>query len=457
MGIVNKKIEFEAVCENMSFDGKGCVFYNGHIGFIPGLIKGERAKIVMTYYTSNQFTGYVKEVIEPSPYRVKPICPVYKNCGGCSLMHMSYEAQLDFKKNRVIEALKRIGGIDNVNVDDTIGMMNPYFYRNKIQMPIRIDKHGNLVSGFYRERTHEVIPITKCYIENEKADQILECIKLLMHKYSISAYDEEKRKGVVRHVLIRSSYHFEEIMVVLVTNSDSFKNQEAFIKELINKEPCITTIVQNINSKDTNVILGDKEKVLFGKGYIFDSICDVKFKISAKSFYQINPIQVEKLYSLAIEKANLTKDDLLLDAYCGIGTIGLISSRYCKEVHGIEIVEKAIEDAKENAIINNISNAKYYSGDAGEYILNQYKKGIIYDVVIMDPARKGSDERFLSTLLETKPKKIVYVSCDPATLARDLKILKEKYDIVSVTPLDMFPQSYHVETIVLLCLKDAKK
>lgn len=456
MGNVTKKIEFEATCENMSFDGKGCVFYNGHIGFIPGLIEGEKAKIVMTYYTSNQFTGYVKEVIEPSLNRVKPICPVYKDCGGCSLMHMSYNAQLDFKRNRVIDTLKRIGGIDDVLVDKTIGMMNPYFYRNKIQLPIRLDKHGNLVSGFYKERTHEVIPITKCYIENEKSDQILECIKLLMHKYSISAYDENNRKGVVRHVLIRSSYHFDEIMVVLVTNSESFKNQDAFIKELINKEPCITTIVQNINTKDTNVILGDKEKVLYGKGYIVDSICDVKFKISAMSFYQVNPIQVEKLYSLAIEKANLSKDDLLLDAYCGIGTIGLISSKYCKEVHGIEIVEKAIEDAKENAINNNITNAKYYLGDAGEYILNQYKKGVFYDVVIMDPARKGSDAKFLSTLLETKPKKIVYVSCDPATLARDLKVLKEGYNIVSVTPVDMFPHSYHVETVVLLEKKPQK-
>lgn len=450
MGLVNKKIEFEAVCENMSYDGKGCVHYNGHIGFIPSLIEGEKAKIIMTYYTSNQFTGYVSEYLTKSPNRVKPICPVYKDCGGCALMHMSYESQLEFKRNRVIEALKRIGGIDNVIVDETIGMMNPYFYRNKIQMPVRLDKHNNIISGFYKERTHDVIPITKCYIENEKADQILACIKLLMKKYNISPYDEKTRKGIIRHVLVRSSYHFDEIMVVLVTNVDSFKNQDFFIKELVNKEPLITTIVQNVNTKDTNVILGDKERVLFGKGYIIDSICDVKFKISAMSFYQVNPVQVEKLYSLAIEKAKLSTNDLLLDAYCGIGTIGLISSKYCKEVHGIEIVEKAIEDAKDNAINNNIVNAKYFAGDAGEYILSQYKKGISYDVVIMDPARKGSDSKFLSTLLETKPKKIVYVSCDPATLARDLKTLREGYDIVSVTPVDMFPHSYHVECVCLL-------
>ena len=449
-----KKIEFEAICENMSFDGKGCVHYKNHVGFIPSLLEGEKARIVMTYYTSNQFTGYVKELLSSSKDRVKPRCPVYDKCGGCSLLHMSYEAQLEFKKERVKQALQTIGGFKDIKVNNTLGMDNPYFYRNKIQMPLRLDKKRNIVSGFYQERTHNIIPINKCYIENEDADRILETIKKLMKSFKIQPYDEDKRTGVIRHILIRSSLHFDEIMVVLVTNCDSFPSRNNFVKELVKQEKKIVTVVQNINLRDTNVILGQKERILYGKGYIKDSICDVVFNISAMSFYQVNPIQVEKLYSLAIKKASLNKDELLLDAYCGIGTIGLIASKYVKEVHGIEIVKEAIEDAKNNARNNNIKNAKYYHGDAGEFILSQKEKGINYDVVIMDPARKGADNKFLSTLLNTKPKKIVYISCDPATLARDLKILSTEYTIEDVTPVDMFPQTFHVETVVLMSRKD---
>ena len=450
MGKVNKHIEFEAVCENMSFDGKGCVHYNGHVGFIPNLIEGEKANIVMTYYTSNQFTGYVKELLTTSENRVKPKCTVCDKCGGCSLQHMSYSYQLEFKKNRVIDTLRKIGGLQDIKVDDTVGMDNPYFYRNKIQMPIRKDKNNKIVSGFYQERTHQIIPISKCYIENEDADRILETIKNLLKSFHIQPYDEDRRTGVIRHVLIRSSYHFDEIMVVLVTNCDSFPSRNNFVKELIKREPKITTVVQNINLRDTNVILGQKERILYGKGFIVDSILGVKFNISAMSFFQVNPVQVEKLYSLAIEKARLTKNDLLLDAYCGIGTIGLISSKYVKEVHGVEIIKDAIDDAKNNAKNNGITNSHYVCGDAGEFILSQKEKGINYDVVIMDPARKGADSKFLNTLLETEPKRIVYVSCDPATLARDLKILSQKYEINSVTPVDMFPQTFHVETVCCL-------
>lgn len=451
-----KNKEFEAVCENMSFDGKGCVHYNNHVGFIPSLLEGEKARIVMTYYTSNQFSGYVKELITTSKDRVKPRCPVYDKCGGCSLQHMSYEAQLEFKKERVRSALQTIGGFKNIEVNNTLGMDDPYFYRNKIQMPVRLDQKRNIVSGFYQERTHNIIPITKCFIENEDADRILETIKRLMKSFKIQPYDEDKRTGVIRHILIRSSYHKNEVMVVLVTNCDSFPSRNNFVKELIKQEKKIVTVVQNINTRATNVILGQKERILYGKGYIVDSICDVTFNISAMSFYQVNPCQVEKLYSLAIEKASLSKDDLLLDAYCGIGTIGLIASKYVKEVHGIEIVKEAIEDAKKNARNNNINNASYYSGDAGEFILRQKERGINYDVVIMDPARKGADEKFLSTLINTKPKKIVYVSCDPATLARDLKILSSSYSIEDVTPVDMFPQTFHVEVVTLLEIKKDK-
>ncbi len=276
-----------------------------------------------------------------------------------------------------------------------------------------------------------------------------------MKKYKILPYDEDKRKGVIRHVLIRTSFHYDEIMVVLVTNVDVFPGRNDFIKELKKLNPEITTVIQNINSRDTNVILGEKQRILFGKGYINDELCSIKFKISPKSFYQVNPLQTEKLYSLAIEKANISKNDLVLDAYCGIGTIGLIASKYAREVVGVEIVKEAVIDAVNNAKNNNIENAKFYVGDAGEFILNEYNQGVRYDVVIMDPPRKGSSEEFLSILIKTKPSRIVYVSCDPATLARDLKYLSSVYDIVSVNPVDMFPHTFHVENVVLLSRKNS--
>lgn len=452
-----KEIEFTSKCENLAHDGKGCIKYDGHVGFFSNVLPGEEGKFVMTYYNSNQFYGYTKELTKISNDRVEPRCPVYSSCGGCALQHMNYQAQLNFKKTRVEECLRRIGGFSNVKVDDTIGMEEPYFYRNKIQMPVRMTKKGKIISGFYQEKTHEIAAIDKCYIENNDADRILTTIKEVMKKVRVLPYDEDKRIGVVRHVLIRSSYHFDEIMVVLVCNQDTFPGQKNFVKELVKLEPKITTIIQNINTRATNVILGEKERVLYGKGFIKDTLCGVTFKISAKSFYQVNPLQTEKLYSKAIELAFLTGKERVLDAYCGIGTIGLIASKKAKEVVGVEIVKEAVKDAVNNAKNNNITNARFYEGDAGEFIVKQKEKGVNFDVVIMDPPRKGSDEAFLSTLIKTKPQRIVYVSCDPSTLARDLKFLASTYDIVSVTPFDMFPQTYHVETIVLLCLKDAKK
>ena len=332
-------------------------------------------------------------------------------------------------------------------------MDEPYFYRNKIQMPIRLSKKGKIISGFYQEKTHDIAPIDKCYIENNDADRILSSIKEVMKKVKVMPYDEDRRTGTIRHVLIRTSYHYDEIMVVLVCNQDTFPGQKNFVKELIKVEPKITTIVQNVNTRATNVILGDKERVLYGPGFIKDTLCDVTFKISAKSFYQVNPIQTEKLYSHAISLAGLTGKERVLDAYCGIGTIGLIASKNAKEVIGVEIVKEAVVDAKNNAKNNRIENAKFYEGDAGQFIVKEKEKGVNFDVVIMDPPRKGSDEAFLSTLIKTKPERVVYVSCDPSTLARDLKFLASTYDIVSVTPFDMFPQTFHVETVVNLKLK----
>ena len=449
----NVNIEFTGECIDLSSDGKGVVKYDSIVGFVDNFLPGEKAEIIITYLKKDIFFGKVKNYIVLSKNRIKPKCPYFYECGGCSIMHLSYDEQLKYKQNKVQECLKRIGGI-NINVQPTIGMSDPYCYRNKIQMPIKLSKKGKIVSGFYKEKTHDIVPIETCEIENKKADKFLISIKSLMKKYKILPYDEDKRKGVIRHVLIRTSFHYDEIMVVLVTNVDVFPGRNDFIKELKKLNPEITTIVQNINSRDTNVILGEKQRILFGKGYINDELCSIKFKISPKSFYQVNPLQTEKLYSLAIEKANINKNDLVLDAYCGIGTIGLIASKFAKEVVGVEIVKEAVIDAYNNAKNNNIDNTKFYVGDAGEFILNEYNQGVKYDVVIMDPPRKGASEEFLSILIKTKPSRIVYVSCDPATLARDLKYLSSLYDIVSVNPVDMFPHTFHVENVVLLNKKN---
>ena len=274
-----------------------------------------------------------------------------------------------------------------------------------------------------------------------------------MKKYRILPYDEDLKKGIIRHILIRNSHYFKEVMVVLITSVDSFPGRRDFIKDLKNQEPIISTIVQNINPRDTNVILGEKERILYGKGFIKDQLCGLTFKISPKSFYQVNPIQTEKLYQTAIDLANINKNDLVLDAYCGIGTIGLIAAKTAKKVIGVEIVSDAIKDARKNAKENDIQNISFYEGDAGEFILEKQKVGITFDVVIMDPPRKGSDEKFLNIILKTEPKKVVYVSCEPSTLARDLQLLSQKYIIKKVVPVDMFPQTFHIESVVLLKLK----
>ena len=441
-----RKIQFEVECIDINNDGKGVVNHEGVIGFVDDLLIGEKALVETTYRKKDVFYARVIELKKKSKDRVKPICPVFKDCGGCKLMHMSYSSQLEYKRKKVQECIKRIGGLD-VLVNPTVGMEEPYFYRNKIQMPVKLVK-GKIVSGFYKEKSHDIVPIDLCHIENKDADHILLTIKVLMKKYRVAPYDEDKRTGVIRHILIRNSRLTKENMVVLVTNVDVFPGRNDFVKELKRLEPTVTTVVQNINTRDTNVILGEKERILSGKGFIFDELCGIKFKISPKSFFQVNPIQTEKLYSLAISK--LGENNLVLDAYCGIGTIGLIASKKSKQVIGVEIVKEAVKDAINNTRDNNIKNTQFFCGDAGDFIVEQYKQGIKFDAVIMDPPRKGSDEKFLGILNKTKPKKIVYVSCDPATLARDLKYLSKEYNVVDVTPVDMFPHTSHVETVVLL-------
>ncbi len=450
---LNKEIVFNAVCENLSYDGKGCIKYDHHVGFFSNLLQGEEGEFVMTHYNSNRFYGYMRKMTKISPERVEPVCPYFSSCGGCSLQHMNNAAQLKFKKTQVEECLRRIGGFKDVVVDDTVGMENPFHYRNKVQVPVRKGKNGKILTGFFKENSHDIVEIDSCCIENEDAEKIVKTIKTLMEEMNIEPYDEETDRGIIRHILVRTSFHFPEAMVVLVCRENSIPNEKEFIRNLVEREPEIVTVIKNVNPRQTNVILGEKGRVLYGKGYIQDELCGVRFHISAKSFYQVNPIQTERLYRTAIEYAELTGSEKVLDAYCGIGTIGMIASPYAESVVGVEIVSEAVEDAEKNAARNRIGNISFACQDAGEFLLERARMGKRFDVVIMDPPRKGSDEAFLSSLIQTKPRKIVYISCNPSTLARDLKYLSSGYEIKKVTPFDMFAQTYHVETVVLLSKK----
>lgn len=444
---------FHGVCHGYTYDGLGILdTKEGLSFFVNGLIKGEEADVEVTFVSMKANYAKIRKITLLSQDRITPLCPVATACGGCSFQNLNYQKQLEFKKEKVINAFHNIAHI-KFPVDDCVGMDEPYFYRNKTQMPLGLDRKGRLISGFYRAKSHDIIAIDKCVIEDKKASGILTTIKGLMTSMKILPYNEDTREGIIRHVLIRTSFHYPEVMVVIITNADSFPSRGNFVKALKKAHPEISTIVQNVNKRDTNVILGNQDNVLFGPGFIKDDILGVRYRISAKSFYQVNPLQTEKLYSIAIEKAQLTGEEVVLDAYCGIGTISLIAAKKAKEVIGVEIVKEAIIDAKNNARRNDINNASFYVDDAGEFMLDFVKSGKKLDVLFMDPPRKGADEKFLSSVLAAKPNKIIYVSCDPATLARDIATLIKSYKIESITPVDMFPQTFHVETVVCLSLK----
>ncbi len=447
---------FIGKCIDISFEGKGVVKTLYGTCFVDGLFLNEEAEIEILYKRAGSFFGKVRRLISKSPERIQPLCGVCTACGGCQFQQLSYKAQLEYKTNKVKTSFKRYH-MDDVIVSPCIGMDEPYHYRNKIQVPVGRDPHGHIVTGFYRSGTHKIIPIEHCYIESLKASKIVEEFKRLIKDFRYEVYDEDSRTGLFRHILIRTSYHYDEVMVTLVTTTDEFKGKNNFIKEFVNRVPNITTIVQNINPRDTNVILGEKERILYGKGYIKDSILGVDFHISSKSFYQVNPIQVEKLYQLAIDEASLSKEENIFDAYCGIGTIGLIASKYVKSVMGVEVVKEAIKDAKKNAALNSINNASFLLGDAGIELEKLASNNVFFDTVFVDPPRKGVDDRFISSLLKVKPKKIIYISCEPETLARDVEKLSKIYEIKYIQPVDMFPMTFHVETVCALTLKDNKE
>ena len=436
-------------CIDISSEGKGVVKYQKDIIFCDGLFIGEEADIEILYQRAGVYFGKVRKLYSISKDRIQPKCKICTSCGGCQYQQINYKKQLEYKTNRVKNAIKRIAKIDT-KVNDCIGMKDPYHYRNKIQVPFAKDKKGNVIYGFYKENSHEIIPTKECMIEDKRAASILWDIKELIKKMGIPTYNEDNGRGILRYVLIRTSYHYDELMVVLVTSMLNFPGQRNFVDALIKLHPEITSIVENVNSRHTNVILGNKEKILYGPGFIKDDILGLTFEISPSSFFQVNPEQVEVLYKTALDLIDINKEQVVLDAYSGVGTIGLIASKNAKKVICVEIVKDAHRNAIENAKRNNISNIEFHCGDAGEFI-NSYDGDL--DIVIMDPPRKGSDEKFLSTLINKRVPQIIYISCDPETLARDLEYLKQSYDVTYIQPVDMFPMTAHVETAVSLKIK----
>lgn len=386
---------------------------------------------------------------------IKEVCPIHKKCGGCHYQGVSYAEQLKIKEKMVGKLMGKF-----CKVYPITGMENPYYYRNKVHAVFDRDRKGNIISGIYKEGTHQVIPVESCMIEDQLADEIIGTIRKLCKSFKIKTYDEDTGYGLLRHVLVKRGFTTGQVMVVLVTGSPVFPSRNNFVKALRKEHPEITTILHNINDKRTSMVLGDREKIMYGKGYIEDVLCGKKFRISAKSFYQVNPVQTEILYRKAIEAAGFTGKEHVIDAYCGIGTIGMIASDYVESVVGVELNRDAVRDAIGNAKANGIKNIRFICEDAGKFMVKlaeaaQKDEGIkVPDVVLMDPPRSGSDEAFLNSLVKMGPKTVVYVSCNPVTLERDVKWLEKKgYKARGVWPVDMFPFTVHVESICLLSRK----
>jgi 23S rRNA (uracil1939-C5)-methyltransferase len=448
---VHKNESYEVDIVDLTHEGAGVARVNGFTLFVPNTLPGERAKIKVIGVKKGFGFGRLEELIEESPERVDPPCPIYKWCGGCQLQHLSYEGQLEYKRKLVEDVLTRIGKLEDVPVLSTLGMgEEPWRYRNKAQVPVG-ERNGRIITGFYQKRSHEIVEMDSCIITGDTNDDAVQAVKEIVNQYNISAYNEEKHKGILRHIIARYGKTTGDLMIVLVTNGQELPQRKKIVEDIRNALPEIKSIVQNVNSKRTNVIFGEETRVLWGAEYIYDFIGDIKFAISARSFYQINPDQTKVLYDQALQYAELNGDETVIDAYCGIGTISLFLAQKAKKVYGVEIVPEAIEDARRNAELNNIHNAEFAVGKSEDVIPEWKKQGVTPDVIVVDPPRKGCDEELLKTIIEMKPKRVVYVSCNPATLARDLRILEDGgFKTVEVQPVDMFPQTTHVEAVVKL-------
>lgn len=483
----------------MNHDGEGVGRADGYTLFVQGALPGEKAR-VKVLKTKKQY-GYAKllELVEQSPNRIAAPCPIYDQCGGCQLQHMNYTGQLEWKRQLVVDNLERIGklrvareaagagetrvdekpsgadgggGIENsetnganpavsgvdsdqegILVRPTLGMSEPWRYRNKSQVPIGVTE-GGLVGGFYARGSHRIVDMETCLIQHEQNDEVVSRVKAIGRKLGITAYNEETGQGLLRHVVVKIGFATREMMIVLVTNGERIPRVNEWIAAIREELPSVVSVCQNVNTRKTNVIFGDVTRVLWGREVIHDYIGDVKFAISARSFYQVNPAQTEVLYGKTVEYAGLTGEETVIDAYCGIGTISLFLAQHAKKVYGVEIVKEAIEDARANAELNGMNHVEFEVGASEDVIPRWKEQGIEADVIVVDPPRKGCDPRLLETILQMKPERVVYVSCNPSTLARDLRILEDGgYRTVEVTPVDMFPHTVHVESVAVLVRK----
>ncbi|MDM1011601.1 MAG: 23S rRNA (uracil(1939)-C(5))-methyltransferase RlmD [Clostridium perfringens] len=451
----NKEYIFDIISQG--YEGEGIAkIDNKYPIFIEGALKGEKVKVRIVKVNKNFAYGKLMEVLEASEERVNPPCAIYKRCGGCKLQHASYKAQLDFKWDRVKDCVSKIGKLDPSIVKYPLGMEEPWRYRNKVQLPIGLI-NGEVKIGFFAPRSHDIIDMESCLIQDEIGDKVVKLTREWIEKFNIRPYNvdgEYDEKGIVRHIMIRRGFTTNEVMVVLVTNGEKLPHKEEFVDLMVKNIPGIKSVIQNINSKKTNVILGLESKTLWGEDTISDYIGDFRFNISPLSFFQVNPTQTEVLYDKALEYANLTGNEEVFDAYCGTGTITLFLSQKAKKVYGVEIIPQAIDNAWINAKENKVENVEFFVGESEVVIPDLINKGVKADVVVVDPPRKGCDKKLLDAITNIDAKKIVYVSCDPSTLGRDLKVLEENgYKTLEVQPVDMFPNTAHIENVALLIKK----
>lgn len=449
---MKKNDKFELIIEDMSEDGAGIGKLDGYIWFVKDALIGDKIEASAMKMKKNYGFARLVKVLEPAPGRVEARCPVARACGGCQMQELSYAEQLKFKEKKVYNHLKRIGGLENIPMEPIIGMEHPWRYRNKAQFPIGTGKDGYPVAGFYAGRTHSLIPVPDldCLLGCEENKILLSIVLTFMREFKISAYDENLHKGLVRHVLLRKGFSSGELMVCLVINGNKLPHADEFVERM--KAAGVASVSLSVNKEKTNVIMGLEIINLYGPGYITDKIGNIEYRISPLSFYQVNPVQTERLYGTALEFADLSGGETVWDLYCGIGTISSFLAQKAGKVYGVEIIPEAIDDARANAERNGIKNVEFFVGKAEEVLPEQYEKNQIYaDVIVVDPPRKGCDVVCLDTILKMAPKKVVYVSCDSSTLARDVKYLCENgYEVKRVRPVDMFPMSGHVETVVRL-------
>ncbi|MDO5517051.1 MAG: 23S rRNA (uracil(1939)-C(5))-methyltransferase RlmD [Clostridium sp.] len=454
--MLEKDKEYIVNIDALGYEGEGIGRVEGIPVFIQGTLIGEEVRIVITKVKKNFAFGKLIEILKKSDERIIPKCISFDKCGGCTLQHLNYSGQLDFKYNRVRDCIKKIAGLDEGIVKYPIGMEHEYRYRNKVQFPVGL-VDGKVSIGFFSERTHEIIDMDTCMLQDEQSEEVVRIIRRWIDTYNIIPAKKDGKfysKGLLRHIVIRKSFKTNEMMVILVTTDKTIPYKDELINNLTKEIPSIRSIVQNINDKDINWVMGEKCVTIYGEDHISDYIGEYKFNISALSFFQVNPVQTDILYNKALEYADLSGNEVVFDAYCGTGTITLFLSQKAKKVYGVEIIEQAIENAKINAEENNISNSEFFVGKSEVVIPRLIHDGIKPDVIVVDPPRKGCDVKLLSAIGEASPKKVVYVSCDPSTLARDLKILDQYgYKTVEVQPVDMFPMTKHIENVAMLIRK----